>query len=35
MSVAESAEDVLPVIHRALAELEGEPKVEKPAVEKL
>ncbi|MGD8355029.1 MAG: TIGR00730 family Rossman fold protein [Methyloceanibacter sp.] len=35
MSVAESADDVLPVIHRVLAELGGETKVAKPAVEKL
>lgn len=34
MSVAESAHDVLPVIHRALAELEPEPGAEAPAVAK-
>ena len=35
MSVAECAEDVLPVIHRVLAELEEEPEAEIPVVEKL
>lgn len=34
MSVADSAHDVLPVIHRLLAELETEPEAEPPVVEK-
>ena len=35
MSVADSAHDVLPVIHRVLAELEAEPKAEAQVIEKL
>jgi hypothetical protein len=35
MCVADSAEDVLPVIHRLLAELEEEPKPKYRVVEKL
>lgn len=35
MSVADSAEDILPVIHRVLYELDGETKAEKPTVDKL
>jgi len=34
MSVADSAHDVLPVIHRVLAELEAEPKAEAQVIEK-
>ena len=34
MSVADSAHDVLPVIHRVLAELEAAPKAEAQAIEK-